>query len=675
MFQKILIANRGEIACRVMRTARKLGIRTVAVYSDADCDAMHVEMADEAYRVGAAPARNSYLDSRAILDVAVRSGAEGVHPGYGFLSENADFADACEAAGVAFIGPPASAIRAMGGKSEAKALMRTSNIPLVPGYHGDDQDPLLLAKEAETIGFPVIIKASAGGGGKGMKVVNAAGEFSELLASAKREASASFGNDRVLIERYLPRPRHVEVQVFADKHGNCVYIFDRDCSIQRRHQKVLEEAPAPDLPPEVRRAMGEAAVAAARAIGYVGAGTVEFLYAPENQSFYFMEMNTRLQVEHPVTEMVTGLDLVDWQLRVAAGLPLPHTQSELSVTGHAIEVRLYAEDPARDFLPQAGRIDHFETPESSAHVRLDAGVGAGDSISVHYDPMIAKLIVWDHDRDAAVRRLRNVLRDTHIVGLRNNVEFLREIAGHPMFAAGELDTNFIPRHQAELFKPESRAPDEAVLLCALGHLLRRRDEGARYSQHPTIRTSPWDIPDGWRMNSDGRETMELIAFGRDQDDRRQVEILHRPDGWWFKSGASDLLQASGELRDGKLSADIAGKRFTARWFERGGVITVIDASSKEWRFKFDGLDSHHEAGAAPPGQIKAPMPGRVVAVFVEPGARIAAGQPLLVVEAMKMEHTLRAPRDGVVASVACKAGDQVDEGRELVVLEPPAKES
>jgi 3-methylcrotonyl-CoA carboxylase alpha subunit len=675
MFQKILIANRGEIACRVMRTARKLSIRTVAVYSDADRDAMHVAMADEAYRVGPAPARNSYLDSRAILNVAVRSGAQAVHPGYGFLSENADFAEACEAAGVTFIGPPALAIRAMGGKSEAKALMRTSNIPLVPGYHGDDQDPLLLAKEAETIGFPVIIKASAGGGGKGIKIVNAAGEFSDQLASAKREAGASFGNDRVLIERYLARPRHVEVQVFADKHGNCVYIFDRDCSIQRRHQKILEEAPAPDLPAKVRSAMGEAAVAAACAIGYVGAGTVEFLYAPEDQSFYFMEMNTRLQVEHPVTEMITGLDLVDWQLRVAAGLPLPLDQSQLSATGHAIEVRLYAEDPARDFLPQAGRIDHFETPEASVHVRLDTGVRAGDSISVHYDPMIAKLIVWDRDRGATVRRLQDVLYDTHIVGLRNNVEFLREIAGHAKFAAGELDTNFIQRHQVDLFKPESSVPDEAFFICALGHLLRRRDEGSHFLQAYSNRSSPWNIPDGWRMNSDGREILELIALGRDQDVRRRVDVLQRRDGWWFKSEDSDFLQARGELHDGKLSADIAEKQFVARWFERGGTITIVDATSKEWRFKFDGLEAQGEVGAAPPGQIKSPMPGRVAAVLVEPGARIEAGQPLVIVEAMKMEHTLRAPQDGVVASVACKAGDQVEEGRELVVLVPPANES
>jgi 3-methylcrotonyl-CoA carboxylase alpha subunit len=662
--QKILIANRGEIACRVMRTARQLGVRSVAIYSDADREALHVQMADEAYRVGEAPARSSYLDSRAILKIAQLSGAQAVHPGYGFLSENAEFAEACEAAGIVFIGPPPSAIRAMGGKSEAKALMRTSKIPLVPGYHGEDQEPAHLAKEADAIGYPVLIKASAGGGGKGMKVVTSAAEFSAQLASAKREAIASFGDDRVLIEKYLPRPRHVEVQVFADKHGDCVYIFDRDCSIQRRHQKVLEEAPAPDVPREVRQAMGKAAVAAARAIGYVGAGTVEFLFDPEDGSFYFMEMNTRLQVEHPVTEMITGIDLVDWQLQIAAGMPLPLSQSDLSLSGHAIEVRLYAEDPARDFLPQAGRVDQFEAPEPSKHFRLDAGVRAGDAISVYYDPMIAKLIVWDADRQAAVRRLGTVLRETHIIGLRNNLEFLRAIAGHPAFAAAQLDTGFIPRHHGELLKPDGDMPDEAALLCALGHLIRRSDDG-----DPAAKHSPWDLRNGWRMNSDGVETLDLVALGRERDEPRTVKVLHRGGGWRLEAGASGVVQARGELSGNKLSADLDGRRSNVRWFERDSTISVIDPRSKEWRFRFAGPEAFDDAGTAADGPIKAPMSGRVIAVFVEPGTRITSGQPLLVVEAMKMEHSLRAPRDGVVAAVACKVGDQVEEGRELVVLE------
>jgi 3-methylcrotonyl-CoA carboxylase alpha subunit len=662
--QKILIANRGEIACRVIRTARQLGICSVAVYSDADRDALHVEMADEAYRVGEAPARSSYLDSRAILKIAQLSGAEAVHPGYGFLSENAEFADACEAAGIVFIGPPAAAIRAMGGKSEAKALMRTSNIPLVPGYHGEDQDPARLAQEAEAIGYPLLIKASAGGGGKGMKVVNSAAEFSAQLASAKREASASFGDDRVLIERYLPRPRHVEVQVFADKHGNCIYIFDRDCSIQRRHQKVLEEAPAPDVSAKVRQAMGEAAVAAARAIGYVGAGTVEFLFDPEDRSFYFMEMNTRLQVEHPVTEMITGIDLVDWQLQIAAGMPLPLSQSDLSLSGHAIEVRLYAEDPARDFLPQAGRVDQFEAPEPSKHFRLDTGVRAGDAISVYYDPMIAKLIVWDVDRQAAVRRLGSVLRETHVIGLSNNLEFLRKIAGHPDFAAAHINTGFIPRHHGELLKPDGEVSDEAVLLCALGHLLHQRRDSNR-----SAKRSPWDICNGWRMNSDGIETLDLVALGRERDEPRTVKVLHRGGGWWLEAGASGIVQARGRLSGNKLSADLDGRRSTVPWFERDSTMSIIDSRSKEWRFKLAGPEALGDAATAVGGQIKTPMPGRVIAVFVEPGARITSGQALAVVEAMKMEHTLRAPRDGIVASVVCKVGDQVEEGRELVVLE------
>ncbi|HSK40851.1 MAG TPA: acetyl-CoA carboxylase biotin carboxylase subunit, partial [Arenibaculum sp.] len=466
MFSKILIANRGEIACRVIRTARHMGIRTVAVHSEADAGALHVDMADEAWLIGPPPARESYLRIDAILDVARRSGAEAIHPGYGFLSENAAFADACGQAGIVFVGPPADAIRAMGGKSEAKALMEPAGVPLVPGYHGAGQDPELLRREAEAIGFPLLIKASAGGGGKGMRVVAAAGEFDAQLAGARREAASAFGDERVLLEKYLTRPRHVEIQVFADRHGNCVYLFERDCSIQRRHQKVVEEAPAPALPPGTRQRMGEAAVAAARAIGYVGAGTVEFLL-DEDGAFYFMEMNTRLQVEHPVTEMITGQDLVEWQFRVAAGEPLPVGQDDLAISGHAIEVRVYAEDPARDFLPQTGRLDHLAFPEPGPHVRIDAGVRAGDRISIHYDPMIAKLIVWDHDRPAAVRRLRAALGATQIAGLNANVGFLSAIAAHPAFLAADLDTRFIERHHADLLP--AQAPADATTL-ALGSL-------------------------------------------------------------------------------------------------------------------------------------------------------------------------------------------------------------
>ena len=472
MFSKILIANRGEIACRVIRTARRLGIHTVAVYSDADAKALHVEMADEAINIGPAPARDSYLRAEAILDAAKRTGAEAIHPGYGFLSENAAFAEACADAGVVFIGPPASSIRAMGGKSEAKALMETAGVPLVPGYHGEDQSPELLRAEAKRIGFPVLIKASAGGGGKGMRVVTSLEEFDDQLNGAKREAINSFGDDRVLIERYVTRPRHVEIQVFADTQGNCVYLFERDCSIQRRHQKVVEEAPAPNLDPHTRRRMGEAAVAAAKAIGYVGAGTVEFLL-DEDGSFFFMEMNTRLQVEHPVTEYITGQDLVEWQLRVAAGGPLPLNQDQLSIHGHAIEVRLYAEDPQKGFLPQTGRLEHLVFPPEDAFVRVDTGVRSGDAISIHYDPMIAKLIVWADDRSSAVRRLRTALSQTQVVGLGANTEFLLAIASHPAFLAADLDTGFIERHETDLLPEPAPAGDDVLALAALGVLLER----------------------------------------------------------------------------------------------------------------------------------------------------------------------------------------------------------
>ena len=454
MFRKILIANRGEIACRVIATAHRLGIATVAVYSDADAQARHVALADEAWPIGPAPARDSYLNIARIIDAARRSGAEAIHPGYGFLSENADFAEACARAGITFIGPPPEAIRAMGSKAAAKALMQRSGVPLVPGYHDEAQDAATLRAAAERIGYPVLLKASAGGGGKGMRIVEQPDALAAAIESAQREAAASFGDDRLLIEKYLTRPRHIEIQVFADTHGNCVSLFERDCSIQRRHQKVLEEAPAPGMDPARRRAMGEAAIAAARAVGYVGAGTVEFI--AEGGAFYFMEMNTRLQVEHPVTELITGQDLVEWQLLVAAGEPLPLTQDELAISGHAIEARVYAEDPARDFLPSIGRLDHLRQPDETAHVRVDTGVRQGDAITPYYDPMIAKLIVWGEDRTAALRRLAGALAAYEVVGVHTNLGLLRGVATHPAFAGAELDTGFIARH-AEVLLPDAAA--------------------------------------------------------------------------------------------------------------------------------------------------------------------------------------------------------------------------
>src|SRR5262245_1516334 len=517
MFTKLLIANRGEIACRVIRTARRLGIGTVAVYSEADVGALHVLQADEAYLLGPAPARESYLRGDRIIDLARKSGAQAIHPGYGFLSENEDFAAACAKAGVVFIGPPASAIRAMGSKSAAKRIMEQAGVPLVPGYHGDNQDAAYLKEQADRAGYPLLIKASAGGGGKGMRIVERAAEFAAALASCQREAGAAFGDDRVLLERYLLRPRHIEIQVFADQQGDCVYLFERDCSVQRRHQKVLEEAPAPGMTPERRAAMGTAAVAAAKAIGYVGAGTVEFI-ADQAGTFHFMEMNTRLQVEPPVTEMITGQDLVEWQLRVAWGEPLPRRQHELTIDGHALEARVYAEDPARGFLPATGRIVYLSTPQPSREVRIDIGVAAGGEISPHYDPMIAKLIVWDHDRPAALRRLHTALGEFRIVGLTTNVEFLARLVTSKAFTAADLDTGLIERAHEELFPPSQPASDEVLAVATLAELLRHDREARAHAAKSGDPWSPWGACDGWRLNQDNHH---VLVF---REGTRQVAV-------------------------------------------------------------------------------------------------------------------------------------------------------
>ncbi|WP_207484258.1 acetyl/propionyl/methylcrotonyl-CoA carboxylase subunit alpha [Arenibaculum pallidiluteum] len=660
MFSKILIANRGEIACRVIRTARRLGIRTVAVHSEADAQALHVRMADEAVPIGPAPARESYLRGAAILDAARLTGAEAVHPGYGFLSENAGFAEACGQAGIRFIGPPPAAIRAMGGKSEAKALMEAAGVPLVPGYHGADQDPGLLLAEARRIGFPVLVKASAGGGGKGMRVVTAEDQFADQLAGAKREAASSFGDDRVLLEKYLTRPRHVEIQVFADGHGNCVYLFERDCSIQRRHQKVVEEAPAPRLEPGTRARMGAAAVAAARAIGYEGAGTVEFLL-DEDGSFYFMEMNTRLQVEHPVTEMITGQDLVEWQLRVAAGGPLPLAQEDLAIDGHAIEVRLYAEDPQRDFLPQTGRLDHLAFPAAGPHVRVDTGVRSGDRISIHYDPMIAKLIVWDRDRPSAVRRLRGALAETQVAGLATNAGFLSAIAGSRAFMEAELDTRFIERNEAELLPDAAPVPPEGLALAALGVLLDRAARARTLAATSGDPYSPWARSDGWRLNDDAHDTLVF----RDGGEERSVPLVYRRDGYQLQVGGRQLL-ARGELGpDGTLDAELDGMRLRATLVLRGAEVSVFVRGVMHRVQLVDAL-AGADAAEAGAGKLTAPMPGKVIAVLVEPGALVAKGQALVVLEAMKMEHTIKAPADGTVELVRYAVGDQVEDGAELI---------
>ncbi len=644
MFRKLLIANRGEIACRVMRTARRMGIETVAVYSDADAHALHVEMADEAYRIGPAPARESYLRADIILEVARRTGADALHPGYGFLSENADFAEACAAAGVTFVGPPPAAIRAMGGKSEAKALMERAGVPLVPGYHGAAQDEATLAAAAAAVGFPVLIKASAGGGGKGMRIVERAADLAEAIAGAKREAASSFGDDRVLIERYLRHPRHIEIQVFADAHGACVSLFERDCSIQRRHQKVIEEAPAPGMTAERRRAMGDAAVAAARAVGYVGAGTVEFIV--EGNAFHFMEMNTRLQVEHPVTEAIIGHDLVEWQLRVAAGEALPVVESALSISGHAFEARIYAEDPARDFMPSVGVLAHLRMPATGA--RIDSGVREGDRIGSDYDPMIAKLIVHGPTREAALDRLSRALREVEVVGVRTNLGLLRRLAGHPAFRAGEVETGFIAAH------PEVLADDETVRVEAVAAAALDR-----FSALPApLAKGPWDRLDAWRMNLEGVRTVWLRRGEQDFRVRARGGHLEWDGFAGAASLANEVLRLDGAVRR------VSVKRLA------GQVAVVIDGEAT----LFDVVDplAAPRAAAAGGGRVVAPIPGRVVAVFVAPGDPVARGQKLVVVEAMKMELALTAAMDGVVSAVNCVPGEMVEEGRELVVVSVPA---
>ncbi|HWH46875.1 MAG TPA: acetyl/propionyl/methylcrotonyl-CoA carboxylase subunit alpha [Burkholderiales bacterium] len=666
MFDKILIANRGEIACRVARTAKRLGIRTVAVYSEADAGAMHVASCDEAYLIGPAPPRESYLRADRILEAVKKSGAQAIHPGYGFLSENAEFAKASVRAGAVFIGPPAAAIEAMGSKSAAKALMEKAGVPLVPGYHGAAQDVATLRKEAERIGYPVLIKASAGGGGKGMRVVEKPKDFDEALAAAKREASSSFGDDRMLIEKYLTRPRHIEVQVFADTQGHCVYLFERDCSVQRRHQKILEEAPAPGMALERRREMGSTAVSAARAVNYVNAGTVEFI-ADEGGQFYFMEMNTRLQVEHPVTEMITGLDLVEWQLKIAAGEPLPLKQEQLAINGHAIEARVYAEDPVRGFLPAAGRIDHLRAPQESAHVRVDSGVQAGDEVGVHYDPMIAKLIAWDSDRPSAVRRLRAALGEFEIAGLASNLAFLSAVTAHRAFAdadrePGLLDTGLIERYRSELFAESAPVSDSILAIAVLSELLRMDREAAQSAGRSADPYSPWNARDGWRLNEDNHHTFVFIDAGR----RVEVVAHYRNRAYLLELPGAKML-ASGEVAGKQtIDADLAGNRTRATVVRRGNELTVF-AFGSSYRLEFETPASVEEED--PSGRLVSPLPGAVVQVLIKDGEAVEKGQALMIIEAMKMEHTIWAPQSGTVKRIYFAAGEQVAEGAQLLEFE------
>ena len=658
MFSKVLIANRGEIACRVIATCRRLGIATVAVYSDADRNARHVRLADEAIHIGPAAARESYLRSDAILDAARRSGAQAIHPGYGFLSENADFADACVAAGIAFIGPPASAIRAMGDKSAAKALMAKAGVPLTPGYHGDQQAPEFLRAQADGIGYPVLIKASAGGGGKGMRKVERSEDFVDALASCQREAASAFGNDHVLVEKYVERPRHIEIQVFGGGQGEAVYLFERDCSVQRRHQKVLEEAPAPGMSADRRAAMGKAAVDAARAVGYVGAGTVEFIAGPDGD-FYFMEMNTRLQVEHPVTEFITGTDLVEWQLRVAAGQPLPKRQDELAIHGHALEARLYAEDADRGFLPSTGTLRRLRLPTPSANVRVDTGVEEGDSITPYYDPMIAKLIVWDVDRDAALRRMRQALADCQVVGVTTNAGFLRRLVQTDSFANAKLDTALIEREQAAL--AVTGDGEQALWELAAIAAVASTPAAAADARDPH---SPWQAQDGWRLGVPAARLVPLQQAER----AHTLKVWTTADGWRVQCGDAAPKQVVGHADGQTLSVQMDERRWRLQ-LQRDGDQLYLFASDGQHRFTLHDPVGESEQASADAGSLLAPMPGRIVATLVAAGTQVKRGTPLVVLEAMKMEHTLQAPADGTVKGYRAKAGDQVGDGAVLVDFE------
>jgi len=626
MFRSLLIANRGEIAVRVMRTAKRMGLRTVAVYSDADANAMHVSLADETVRIGPAPARESYLRIDAILAAAKQTGADAIHPGYGFLSENAEFAEACAAAGIIFVGPPPSAIRAMGLKDRAKALMAKAGVAVVPGYLGDDQSPATLAKEADKVGYPVLIKAVAGGGGKGMRRVDAAADFAAALEGAKREAKSSFNDDKVLIEKYIARPRHIEMQVFADTHGNAVHLFERDCSLQRRHQKVIEEAPAPGMPPAMRAAMGEAAVKAAKAVGYVGAGTIEFIAdASEGlkaDRFWFMEMNTRLQVEHPVTESITGQDLVEWQLRVASGEKLLKTQNELAISGHAMEVRLYAEDPQKGFLPSIGTLERLYLPENA---RVDTGVREGDAVSPFYDPMIAKVIVHAATREAAASGLAAALETAGIAGVRTNNAFLIRALRQPQFVSGDIDTGFIARHEADLIPPAD-TPSHILTMAATQIV----------TESPGHRDDPWSARDGFRLSGASGQVISFVIDGA------RVDVPVPPEQFNV-----DTLR----LANGDIAVIDKGETFVVR--------------------PYDPFEAAEASGSST-DRIVTPMPGKIVQILVKTGDKVKRGQPLATLEAMKMEHTLSAPADAVVASVDASAGDQVTDGTVIVRFEKAA---
>tara|TARA_B110000908_G_scaffold170694_1_gene231008 strand:- start:3407 stop:5473 length:2067 start_codon:yes stop_codon:yes gene_type:complete len=667
MFTKILIANRGEIACRIIKTAKKMGILTVAVYSDADAESLHVHMADEAVYLGPSPSRESYLLVDKVIAAAKMTGAQAIHPGYGFLSENAEFCRQCHQENITFIGPPVAAIEAMGSKSAAKNIMEKANVPLVPGYHGDDQSEDILKNSADEMGYPVLLKATAGGGGKGMRQVWNASEFSEGLAAAKREAKSSFGDDRMLVEKYLTQPRHVEIQVFCDNHQQAVYLFERDCSVQRRHQKIIEEAPAFSMSEELRAQMGESAIKSAQAIGYQGAGTVEFLLDVDG-SFYFMEMNTRLQVEHPVTEMISGQDLVEWQLRVAAGEKLPKTQAELVLNGHAFEARIYAEDPNNDFLPATGKLEFLQTPIESEHVRIDTGVRQGDEVSVFYDPMIAKLIVWDETREKALQRLAKALSEYRINGVTTNIEFLYNLATCKPFVEADIDTGFIEKNNSLIFHKNSQTLENELPMAALYLVLSE----ARNAQHLAATNhdpfSPWNNTNAWRLNE--AHNHQLVLAHNDIEYSVVVEQKRQgSDSYYLITLDGKTFDCQGSLDDERLKVCINGYRsqVTVAYFDnkisvycnRNGQNGVFNFTHVLPDFGDNSADDNH-------GGLVAPMNGTIVSVLISAGDTVEKNQALVIMEAMKMEHTIRAPKEGTIEAVFFSEGEMVDGGTELL---------
>lgn len=663
MLRKLLIANRGEIACRIIRTARQLGIRTVAVYSDADQDAMHVSLADEAVRLGPAPSSESYLVADKVLAAAKQTNADAIHPGYGFLSENSDFSQACAEAGIVFVGPPAEAIDSMGNKSRAKELMEQAEVPMLPGYHGADQDPATLRAEAERIGMPLLIKAAMGGGGKGMRIVESLDDFDEALALAKGEARASFGDDTVLLERFLGRPRHVEVQVFADGHGHAIYLGDRDCSIQRRHQKIIEEAPAPGLPDETRRAMGEASVRAALSIGYQGAGTMEFLLG-EDGGFYFMEMNTRLQVEHPVTELITGQDLVKWQLLVAAGGELPLTQEQVEIRGHAIEARIYAEDPDDDFKPTPGTISFMQEPEASRHVRIDSGVREGDEITSHYDPMISKLVCWDETRGLAIRRINRALEEYRIVGVTHNLNFLANVLDARPFINGDLSTRFLAEHAELLVGTQGLSPLRFQALAALYLAENQRQKQRDLDLLTDDPWSPWSALPGWRLNGPARGTVRLLDH---EGHEMLVGVEQEPDGTYLLDLGAAEVTATADLQGHELFAELDGHSLRATVTVTRSAVTVHFRHHVH-TFALP-IPAHAVEDEAAGGQLNAPINGIVMSIQCEEGQDVARGATLMVIEAMKMQYSICAPEDGTIKEILYQVSDQVQEGQPLLVMD------